>query len=124
MPLVGGCSRISFRNGKPLNHNRYLFLDDRSREFYVDWETSARHVVSVLRLIVGRDPSDCALLNLVGELSTHSREFRTWWAGHTVNVHTAGRKRSATPSSATSPWGSKHSRWPQLPTFGSSPIWP
>jgi hypothetical protein len=29
---------------------------------------------------------------LVGELSTHSREFRTWWAGHTVNVHTAGTK--------------------------------
>lgn len=79
-------------NGKPLNHNRYLFLDDRSHEFYVDWEGSARHVVSVLRLIAGRDPSDRDLMALVGELSTHSREFRTWWAGHTVNVHTAGSK--------------------------------
>jgi MmyB-like transcription regulator ligand binding domain len=59
-------------NGEPLNHTRYLFLDDRSREFYVDWERSARHVVSVLRLIAGRDPSDCALIVLVGELATHS----------------------------------------------------
>jgi transcriptional regulator with XRE-family HTH domain len=79
-------------NGKPLNHTRYLFLDDRSREFYVDWESSARHVVSVLRLIAGRDPSDPTLMALVGELATHSREFRTWWAGHTVNAHTAGTK--------------------------------
>ena len=79
-------------NGKPLNHTRYLFLDHRSREFYVDWEGSARHVVSVLRLIAGRDPSDAALMALVGEFATHSAEFRTWWAGHTVNVHTAGTK--------------------------------
>ena len=52
-------------NGKPLNHTRYLFLDNRSREFYVDWEGSARHVVSVLRLIAGRDPSDPALMAMV-----------------------------------------------------------
>jgi transcriptional regulator with XRE-family HTH domain len=79
-------------NGKPLNHTRYLFLDPRSRDFYVDWESSARHVVSVLRLIAGRDPSDPALTALVGELATRSPEFATWWAGHTVNVHTGGTK--------------------------------
>ena len=79
-------------NGAPLNHTRYLFLDNRSRDFYVDWEGSARHVVSVLRLIAGRDPSDPALMAMVGELATHSPEFRQWWAGHTVNVHTAGTK--------------------------------
>lgn len=79
-------------NGAPLHHTRYLFLDDRSREFYVDWERDARHVVSALRLLAGRDPADRALTALVGELATHSPEFRTWWAGHTVKVHTAGRK--------------------------------
>lgn len=26
----------------PLNHSRYLFLDPRSRTFYLDWETGAR----------------------------------------------------------------------------------
>src|SRR4051812_26855570 len=25
-------------NGEPLNHTRHLFLDDRSRDFYIDWE--------------------------------------------------------------------------------------
>ncbi|MDF2266332.1 helix-turn-helix transcriptional regulator [Streptomyces coacervatus] len=78
--------------GEPLNHTRYLFLDDRAHEFYTDWEGSARHAVSALRLIAGRDPSDAALMTLVGELATHSPEFRTWWAGHTVTVHAAGTK--------------------------------
>ncbi|PBC39418.1 transcriptional regulator [Rhodococcus sp. ACS1] len=79
-------------NGEPLNHTRYLFLDDRSREFYVNWEHSARQSVSGLRLLAGRDPGDRALMALVGELATHSPEFRTWWAGHTVTVHTSGTK--------------------------------
>jgi transcriptional regulator with XRE-family HTH domain len=79
-------------NGPPLNHTRYLFLDDRAREFYADWEHDARHVVSALRLIAGHDPSDPALMALVGELATHSPEFRTWWAGHTVTIHAAGAK--------------------------------
>lgn len=79
-------------NSPPLNHTRYLFLDERAREFYVDWEHDARHAVSTLRLIAGRDPADPALMALVGELATHSPEFRTWWAGHTVTVHVAGTK--------------------------------
>lgn len=76
----------------PLNHTRYLFLDDRSREFYVDWERSAREVVSGLRLLAGHDPADRALTALVGELATHSPEFRAWWAGHTVRIHATGDK--------------------------------
>jgi transcriptional regulator with XRE-family HTH domain len=79
--------------GDPLNHTRYLFLDDRSRTFYPDWERSAREVVSALRLLAGHDPGNPALTALVGELATHSPEFRTWWAGHTVKTHTAGTKR-------------------------------
>ncbi len=77
----------------PLNHTRYLFLDPRSQEFYPDWETSARETVSSLRLLAGQDPADRALMSLVGELSTHSTEFRTWWSGHTVRLHNSGTKR-------------------------------
>jgi transcriptional regulator with XRE-family HTH domain len=84
-------------SGEPLNHTRYMFLDERSREFYLDWERSAREVVSALRLIAGHDPSDRALMALVGELATHSPEFRTWWAGHTVKTHTSGIKRIGHP---------------------------
>ena len=79
-------------HGEPLNQVRYLFLDDRSRDFYPDWERVAREGVSALRLLAGHDPADRALTALVGELATHSVEFRTWWAGHTVRTHTAGTK--------------------------------
>ncbi len=84
-------------DGEPLNHSRYLFLDDRAREFYVDWEHDARHVVSVLRLEAGRRAADQSLATLVDELSAGSPEFRTWWAGHTVDVHTDGTKRIRHP---------------------------
>jgi transcriptional regulator with XRE-family HTH domain len=77
----------------PLNHSRYLFLDPRSQQFYLDWETSARESVSALRLLAGHDPSDRALMSLVGELATRSEDFRIWWGGHTVRTHTAGTKR-------------------------------
>ena len=79
--------------GQPLNHARYLFLDPRSQRFYPDWENSARGAVSSLRLLAGQDPADRALMNLVGELSTHSAPFRTWWSSHTVRLHTSGTKR-------------------------------
>jgi transcriptional regulator with XRE-family HTH domain len=78
--------------GEPLNHTRYLFLDERSRQFYGDWERSAREVVSSLRLLAGHDPSDRALTAFIGELVTRSPEFRTWWAGHTVRIHSSGTK--------------------------------
>jgi transcriptional regulator with XRE-family HTH domain len=83
--------------GSPLNHTRYLFLDGRARDFYADWERSGREVVSRLRLVAGRDPGDRALTALVGELATHSPEFRTWWARHTVRVHSAGTKALCHP---------------------------
>lgn len=77
----------------PLNSARYLFLDDRAKEFYLDWETSAREAVSALRLLAGQDPTDRALMALVGELATRSTDFRTWWGGHTVRTHATGSKR-------------------------------
>jgi len=43
--------------------------------------------------MAGQDPADRALMNLVGELSTHSTEFRAWWSGHTVRLHSSGTKR-------------------------------
>lgn len=77
----------------PLNSCRYLFLDPRAQSFYPDWETVAREGVSGLRLLAGQDPSDRALMGLVGELATRSENFRTWWGGHTVRTHFSGTKR-------------------------------
>lgn len=84
-------------DAQPLNCARYLFLDPRSQTFYPDWETIAREAVSALRLMAGQDPSDRALMALVGELATRSADFRTWWGGHTVRTHITGSKRIRHP---------------------------
>src|SRR5919197_2364714 len=76
----------------PVNNARYVFLEPGAREFYVDWERAANDVVSVLRSAAGRDPHDCDLSDLVGELSTQSAEFRTRWAAHNVRFHDTGSK--------------------------------
>ena len=74
------------------NMARYLFLDPRSRDFYVQWETVARDTVAAMRTEAGRNPHDRALSDLVGELSTRSEEFATWWAAHSVKIHTTATK--------------------------------
>jgi transcriptional regulator with XRE-family HTH domain len=77
----------------PPNTARFVFLDPRSASFYLDWERVARDIVAILRAEAGRNPYDRALSDLVGELSTRSEEFRTWWAAHNVRFHRTGDKR-------------------------------
>jgi hypothetical protein len=78
---------------RPANHIRFIFLDPCSHDFYPDWQASANDAVAVLRAEAGHDPSDQALINLIGELSTRSDEFRTRWAAHDVRHHRTGTKR-------------------------------
>ncbi|GAB3536272.1 helix-turn-helix transcriptional regulator [Arthrobacter tecti] len=74
------------------NLARYTFLDPRSREFFVEWERIGRDSVAALRLEAGSNPYDRGLTDLVGELSTRSEEFRTWWASHNVKFHYTATK--------------------------------
>lgn len=46
-----------------------------------------------MRAEVARNPYDKELHDLIGELSTRSEPFRTWWAAHNVRSHQAGTKR-------------------------------
>jgi hypothetical protein len=78
---------------RPANHARFAFLDPRARDFWVDWERAADDTVGVLRAEAGRNPYDRALSDLVGELSTHSEDFRTRWAAHNVRLHRTGAKQ-------------------------------
>ena len=87
---------------RPANVARFLFLSPRAREFFPDWEGVANDLVASLRTVAGRNPDDRGLQDLVGELSTHSQEFRTRWAAHNVRQHQTGRKRLHHPSSVTS----------------------
>ena len=79
--------------GQPANTARFVFLDPRSDEFYLDWDHVANELVAILRSEAGRDPHDRGLTDLVGELSTQSEAFRTKWAAHNVRFHDTGTKR-------------------------------
>jgi transcriptional regulator with XRE-family HTH domain len=76
----------------PPNFARYTFLDDDSRRFYPDWDTAADTCVAILRTEAGRDPYDKGLHDLVGELSTRSKDFRRRWSAYNVRYHGAGTK--------------------------------
>jgi transcriptional regulator with XRE-family HTH domain len=78
---------------QPQNTARFIFLDPRATNFYVDWDRVAHDVVAVLRAEAGRDPYDRLLSDLVGELSTRSELFRKLWAAHNVRSHDTGLKR-------------------------------
>ena len=75
------------------NIARFIFLDPGAQASYLDWEELAGDTVALLRAEAGRDPYDRALSDLIGELSTRSEVFRTWWAAHNVRLHRTGVKR-------------------------------
>lgn len=55
-------------------------------------------MLAALRIEAGRNPYDRGLTDLVGELSTRSEEFRTWWASHNVKFHTMAAKTLRHPA--------------------------
>lgn len=77
---------------RPANHARFIFLDPRAPEFYVEWDRLANDTVALLRAEAGRNPYDRALSDLVGELSTRSETVGTRWAAHNVRFHRTGVK--------------------------------
>jgi transcriptional regulator with XRE-family HTH domain len=78
---------------QPPNSARFTFLDPVAQSFFIDWEKAAKDLVANLRSQAGRNPYDRTLSDLVGELSTRSDAFRTWWAAHNVRYHQTGTKR-------------------------------
>ena len=78
---------------RPVNSARFVFLNPRATEFFLDWDTIANDAVGILRAEAGRDPYDKRLSDLIGELSTRSDEFRVRWAAHNVKLHRTGVKR-------------------------------
>ena len=77
----------------PRNNARFTFLDPQAVGFYRDWESVKRNTVALLRAAAGRDPYDESLINLVGQLSTQSEDFRQLWGAHNVLRYRAGTKR-------------------------------
>ncbi len=77
---------------RPANNARFIYLDPAAREFFADWERAANDIAAMLRSEAGSNPHDKQLIELIGELSTRSDEFRTRWAAHNVRFHRTGRK--------------------------------
>jgi transcriptional regulator with XRE-family HTH domain len=80
-----------FTTDRP-NLARFIFLDPRARDFYVDWALARNMTAAMLRLDAGRNPLNADLTALVGELSTLSPHFRQDWADRDVHEHRTGRK--------------------------------
>jgi transcriptional regulator with XRE-family HTH domain len=76
----------------PVNMARFIFLDPAAMEFYQGWDRLASDTVALLRAEAGRNPTDRALSDLIGELSTRSEVFRVRWADHNVRQHRSGVK--------------------------------
>lgn len=80
------------------NVARFAFLDDRAREFYLEWDRVSRNLVALLHTAAGRNPRDAHLVQLVGELSTRNSEFSALWAQHDVLRYRVGPKRYRHPA--------------------------
>jgi MmyB-like transcription regulator ligand binding domain len=98
LPAANGLGRALYApvfdsREQPANSARFTFLDPAAQDFYSNWELTAKDLVAHLRSEAGRNPYDKNLSDLVGELSTRSPEFRTWWAAHNVRYHQTGVKR-------------------------------
>ena len=83
---------------RPANNARFIYLDPAAREFFVDWERAADDIAAMLRSEAGSNPHDKQLIELIGELSTSSEDFRTRWAAHNVRFHRTGHKRIRHPA--------------------------
>jgi transcriptional regulator with XRE-family HTH domain len=79
--------------GRPPNNARFVYLDPASRDFFADWDRAADDIAAMLRLEAGRNPYDKKLVELIGELSTRSEDFRIRWAAHNVRFHRTGHKK-------------------------------
>ncbi|MDT0572780.1 hypothetical protein RM704_35865 [Streptomyces sp. DSM 3412] len=86
---------------RPANLARFRFLDPAAADFYADLDNTAPSTVALLRTEVGRAPYNHDLTDLIGELSTHSDEFRTLWATHDVRLHRTGTKAFHHPTVGT-----------------------
>jgi transcriptional regulator with XRE-family HTH domain len=77
----------------PLCLPRFMFLDPRAKDLFLDWDAVADDIASSLRIQAGRTPNDRPLSDLVGELATRSDAFASRWARHNVRLHRTAHKR-------------------------------
>ena len=60
---------------RPVNLERFAFLNPQATALYPNWDDAANTTVAMLRTEAGRNPYDRGLYDLIGELSTRSEHF-------------------------------------------------
>ena len=85
----------SYRPGR--NLVRDIFLDDLARARYADADKVKRDRVGSLREAAGALPADPRIVEVVGELSVRSDDFRKLWARHEIHTKGEGSKRFLHP---------------------------
>ena len=106
---------------RPANNARFVYLDPAARQFFTDWEQAADDIAAMLRSEAGRNPHDKQLIELIGELSTRSEDFRTRWAAHNVRFHRTGHKRIHHPVVGTLDLDFEAMEFPSHPASPCSP---
>jgi transcriptional regulator with XRE-family HTH domain len=86
---------------RPANNARFVYLDPAAQDFFVDWDRAADDIAAMLRSEAGSNPRDRQLIELIGELSTCSEDFRIRWAAHDVRFHRTGHKSLRHPVAGT-----------------------
>jgi transcriptional regulator with XRE-family HTH domain len=82
-----------FDGPEPPNLARFIFLDPRAPDYFVEWAQLAHDAVAVLRTGVGRED----LVDLVCDLSERSGLFREIWAQYDVRTRRTGVKHFRHP---------------------------
>jgi transcriptional regulator with XRE-family HTH domain len=78
-------------SGTP-NTARFLFLNPKAHDFFLDWEKAAADIVANLRTEIGRDSLNQDLTDLIDGLNRDSDQFRGLWKAHDVRYHDTGFK--------------------------------
>jgi transcriptional regulator with XRE-family HTH domain len=70
--------------GQQINLARRTFLDPATRALFTDWKRRAYAIAAYLRIATSDTPGDPGLVELIGELSIKSPDFRRIWSKHEV----------------------------------------
>jgi transcriptional regulator with XRE-family HTH domain len=76
---------------------RWMFMTDRAREVYLEWESEARAMLGRFRLAAARHPGDPDFEALIAELRRDSEHVRDWWPRHDVTAVGSGSKKLRHP---------------------------
>jgi len=76
---------------------RWMFMTDRAREVYLEWESEARAMLGRFRLAAARYPGDPDFEALIAELRRDSEHVRDWWPRHDVTAVGSGSKKLRHP---------------------------